>query len=84
MEGDTVVVRAYRGEPKLARVWKIGTGFIFVCSEANYQVLKSGKKGLWPVGVPKEDVFRYNPKQDNLLKNWRNDPVLWEHLVHYV
>ena len=84
MEGDMVVVRAFGGEPKISRVWKIGNGFIFVCSEANYQTLRSGKRGLWPVGIPNEDVFQYNPKHDNILKNWRNDPHLWEHLANYV
>jgi hypothetical protein len=44
MEGDTVVVRTYGGEPKAARVWKIGRGFVFVCSEANYQALRIGKR----------------------------------------
>lgn len=84
MEGDTVVVRAYGGKPRILKVWKIGDSFVFVCSEDNYQVLRSGKKGLMPVGIPKEDVFRYNPKQDNLLKNWRKDSTLWEHMANYV
>jgi hypothetical protein len=84
MKGDLVIVRSYGGEPKLVRVWEISKKAIFVCGEENYLNLIVGKPGLWPVGFPKEDVFRYNPTQENLLKNWRNAPTLWEHLVSYV
>jgi hypothetical protein len=84
MKGDTVVVRAYGGEPKVVRVWDIGEKVILICSEENFQTLSKGKKGLWPVGVPKETVFRYNPQQVSILKNWQNDPSLWEHLKLYV
>ena len=84
MKSDLVIVRSYGHEPKLARVWEISKKVIFVCSEGNYQNLANGKPGLWPVGFLKDDVFRYNSSQDNLLKNWQNDPALWEHLVSYV
>jgi hypothetical protein len=53
-------------------------------SEEHYQNLFNGKPGLWPVGFPKGDVFRYNSSQENFLKNWQNDPALWDHLVSYV
>lgn len=62
MKGDKVIVRSYGGEPKVLRIWEIARDVIFVCSEENFTVLSDGGEGLWPVGVPKEDVFRYNPK----------------------
>ena len=84
MKGDTVVVRAFGGEPKIVRVWEIKEGFILICSEENYETLRNGSKGLMPVGIPKNDVFRYNPSQEKLLKNWQRDPDLWKHLVSYI
>lgn len=84
MKGDVVVVRSFGGEPRIVRVWEVAERVILVCSEENYKTLISGKKGLWPVGIPKKDVFRYNPTQANVLKNWKNDPALWEHLASYV
>ncbi len=62
MKGDMVIVRSYGGEPKVLRIWEIAQDVIFVCSEENFNVLSDGGEGFWPVGVPKEDVFRYNPK----------------------
>lgn len=84
MQGDTVVVRTLGGQPKIVRVWQIKETFILICSEENYKSLKNGNKGLMPVGIPKQDVFRYNPSQDKMLKNWQRDSNLWNHLVNYV
>lgn len=78
MRGDMVVVRGFRGEPSVVRVWDIGDAVILVCSEENYQTLVSGKKGLYPVGIPKNDVFRYNATINI------NNPMLWEQLNSYV
>ncbi len=84
MKGDQVVIRTFGGEPRIVRVWEIGEKVIAICSEENYQNLILGKNGLSPVGFPKKDVFRYNPSQEKMLKNWRNDPALWQHLSSYV
>ena len=77
MRGDKVIVRAYGDEPKIVRVWDVLQNTVLVCSEENYHTLVNGKDGLWPVGFPKEYVFRYNPKIN--LTN----PVNWEQLNTY-
>jgi hypothetical protein len=84
MKGDKVVIRTFGGEPRIVRVWEIAEKVIAICSEENYQSLVNGNDGLSPVGFPKKDVFRYNPSQEKMLKNWRNDPALWAHLSSYV
>jgi hypothetical protein len=84
MKGDLVIARAFGGKPNIVRVWEVTQKVILICSEENYQILVNGKKGLFPVGVPREDVFRYNPSQEKMLRNWQRDPDLWKHLVNYV
>jgi hypothetical protein len=84
MRGDQVVVRTAGGEPRLVRVWDVAGEVVLICSEENYQTLVSGKEGLWPVGFPKKDVFGYNPSQEKMLRNWKTDRAMWEHLASYV
>ncbi len=79
MRGDKVIVRTYGDEPKIVRVWEVLPDIVLVCSEENYRILGSGRIGLWPVGFPKEDVFRYNPQQDTIL----NIPNRWKELELY-
>lgn len=84
MRGATVVVRTFGGKPAIGRVWRATDDWVEVCSEENYQSLIRGEGGLWPVGIPREDVFQYEPVLSAaLLKNWQYEPVLWDKLAPY-
>ena len=75
-KGDKVIVRTFRGQPLIRRVWEVAQDVVFICSEENYKALSSGEDGLLPVGFPREYVYRYNAKID--IEN-----VVWNQLNTY-
>jgi hypothetical protein len=85
MKGDKVIVRTFDGEPRVLIVWDSVKDMILVCNEENYQALTSGENGLWPVGIPKTDVFTYDSKviKQGILENWRNSQSIWNYLRQY-
>jgi len=77
MKGDKVIVRSFGDKPLVRMVWEITSSAVFICTEENFSALSRGNNGLWPVGFPKECVYRYNPKI-NL-----NAPIVWDQLTVY-
>ena len=68
MQGDLVIVRAFRGKPLVRRVWdKVGHG-VYITDDAHFKRLLAGEKISQPVGFPREDVFRYDP--DLARRKW--------------
>ena len=89
MFGETVLVREYGGRPVICKVWEVTREKVYICTEENFEKLKAHKdrpfpSNCFPIGFPKEDVFRYNPKRKAMLSDWRNHPKFWEQMVNYV
>jgi hypothetical protein len=81
MRGEKVIIRAFRDVPLIGIVWRTEDQAVLICSEANFQRLINDEEGLWPVGFPRSDVFRYDAVQaDMLIKGLENDPAWWEKL----
>jgi len=80
-KGEIVVVRTYGNRPEICRVWEIAPDVIYICSEENYHILVEGGEGLWPVGIPKGDVFCYDPSLD--IESCKEDSKLWDKLYSY-
>jgi hypothetical protein len=74
MKGDKVIVRTFGDKPVVCKVWEVTPQVIEVCSPENYERLSKGMDGLMPVGILKEDVFRYVPNYEKLS---------WERLTAY-
>jgi len=88
MFGETVLVREFGGRPVICKVWEVTREKVYICTEENFEILKAHKdkpfpSNRFPIGFPKEDVFRYNPKRKAILDNWRNNPKFWEQMVRY-
>ena len=84
MRGDKVIARASDGRPVVLRVWETTPYLVFVCSEDNYKALTLGERGLWPVGVPREDVYDHDTAvQADLQARWQTDPSKWDHAIPY-
>jgi hypothetical protein len=77
MKGDKVIVRTFGNKAVVCRVWEADAQIVAVCSPQNYEALSRGDEGLWPVGFPREDVYRYNPQVD------LDVPVSWGNLNLY-
>lgn len=77
MKGDKVIVRTFGNKPVVCQVWEADLEIVAVCSPQNYEALSRGEEGLWPVGFPREDVYRYNPMVD--LKSH----IAWDKLTAY-
>lgn len=84
MSGDLVIVRAYRGEPLVRRVWEVMTNAVYVCSEERFQRLWRGERE-WPAtGFPREDVFEYDGALYAVLQaRWQTDSSVWDRAVPY-
>jgi hypothetical protein len=52
MRGDRVIVRAFNRQPLVRRIWNWDDRAVFVCTDENFEVLRQGREGLWPVGIP--------------------------------
>ncbi|MEX1247929.1 MAG: hypothetical protein WEA61_05560 [Anaerolineales bacterium] len=74
MKGDKVIVRTYGGKPVVCKVWEVTPEVVAVCSEENFETLERGEQGLWPVGIPREDVFFFAPNVKD---------ASWERLKQY-
>ena len=60
MIGNLVIIRVFGGDLDVRQIWAVGQNVVYVTDEKNYDLLRSGKGGISPVGVPKEDVFEYD------------------------
>lgn len=83
MFGEIVLVREFGGTPVVCRVWEVTREKVYICTREKFERLKEHKdkpfpSNCFPIGFPKRDVFRYNPKM-NL-----RDSSLWEKAVVYV
>ncbi len=67
MQGDKVIVRAFRGKPLERRVCEVTKGKVFVCRPDLLDQCQQGE--AWPVGFPAGDVFSFDPDLLNRLEN---------------
>ena len=62
MRGELVIVRDYRGRPFIRRIWDIGEDVIYITNDKMLQLLMDkDPQAIGPIGVPKDDVFQYDP-----------------------
>ena len=70
MKGELVILRTYGGQPLVRRVFEITDKAVFVTDDAR-------KDGLISVGIPRDDVFEYDPNlaanADQLFKSGKWD-----------
>jgi hypothetical protein len=84
MRGDTVIVRDYKGRPGVRRVWEADQNIVFVCSEERFKRL-ANNEDEWPAtGLPREDVFCYDPiLAHRLLDDWQDNQSIWDQLAKW-
>jgi hypothetical protein len=84
MQGDLVIVRTYGGVPLVRRVWNEDDSYIYITNDEQLELLIKGQKALEPIGFPREDVFKYDPKlaseMDRLVKSEKWE---WNKLVSF-
>ena len=77
MRGEQVIVRSYGGVPLIRRLWDKDELGIYITNDEQLALLLEGKNALLPVGFPREDVFKYDPKltasMDRLYKEGKWD-----------
>lgn len=59
MQGETVVVRVFGTAFVLRKIWSVGQRVVYVTDEKNYDLLQQDQDAVVPIGVPKEDVYKY-------------------------
>lgn len=78
MKGDRVIVRADGGVPVVVRVWKADKDAVYVTDDANLVLLDRGLEAALPIGFPRDDVFRHDPKAEAAAQRRQ-----WSALSHY-
>ncbi len=77
MTGELVILRIYGGQPIIRRIFQITERVIFVTDD-------SRKDSLISVGIPREDVFKYDSDlaahADSLFYNGQRN---WNNLKRY-
>lgn len=71
MDGNRVIVRAYKGEPLLRYVSKIEGDLVYITNDLKEEA----------IGFPKEDIFKYDHAGQNYLKDRKCD---WSKLTPLV
>lgn len=68
MQGEFVVVRASGDEPVVCRLVEVEGGLAYVSTPSEYERYVGGAdEALSPVGVPIQDLYRYEPELDRML-----------------
>jgi len=61
----------------MRRVWDEDENGVYITDDSRFEQLKAGESDLWPVGFPREDVFKYNSelasKLEDLCKDGKQD-----------
>ena len=60
MRGDLVVVRCWRDEAALMRVWAMDAQRVQVIAPEEFERLEAGESELSPIGFRRSDVFAYD------------------------
>jgi hypothetical protein len=58
--GEQVLIRTFGGYPRVRRLWAVAPPACLVVEDAWLPLVEQGDES-WTVGVPIEDVFRYDP-----------------------
>ncbi len=70
MQKELVILRSYGGRPLIRRIFETTERVVFVTDDER-------SKDLVSVGIPREDVFKYDPalatKADRLFKSGKWD-----------
>ncbi len=69
MRSERVIVRAYGNSPVVCRIWDEDVRGFYVTNDEQYELLMAGKEAIPPIGIPKEDVFKYDTSLKNCTKN---------------
>jgi hypothetical protein len=76
--GEVVIVRAHQGRALVRRVWSVSRNRVYITNDEQLNRLLAGREALWPLGFPREDVFKYDSEIAANL-----DAVNWSRLTRW-
>ncbi|MGI9107676.1 MAG: hypothetical protein ACR2G4_15670 [Pyrinomonadaceae bacterium] len=62
MQGEDILIRAFRGVPLTRKVWDIGERVVYATDAKGLERLSAGLSAPPPIGFPKEDVFKFDER----------------------
>jgi hypothetical protein len=83
MKGEMVIVRDWRGRAFIRRIWRTSESVVFITNDVNLQLLiNKDPLAIEPIGVPKEDVFKYDSKlAKEIDKSSDKGCFIWDNLT---
>lgn len=83
MRGEFVMVRAFRGEPLIRRIWDADEDGAQIVSDERFKALVAGDESLFAIWFPKGDLFHFNPTVAKAIiqKFQENGEADWEQLT---
>lgn len=67
MRGELVIVRDFRGQAFIRRIWDADQRAVYITDDRQLERLLKGEDALMPVGFPYEDVFEYDSDAVKLI-----------------
>ena len=68
----------------IRRLWDEDNYGVYITNDEQFQLLINGREALKPIGFPREDVFKYDPKlaslMDQLITSGKWD---WNNLIPF-
>jgi len=84
MRGDVIIVRAYRDEPLLRRVWEADENVVLVTDDAQFAKLMKGQEAIQPVCFHRADIFALTKNSLKIIRKRRINMMLdWSKLRPY-
>lgn len=80
MRGDLVIVKDFRGEALVRRVWDADQKAVYITDDQQFERLVTGEEALLPVGFQREDVFECDLGVAELMSKGSID---WRRLKPY-
>lgn len=81
MQGEIVIVRTHGDIPVVRRVLEVKNGVVYITTDEQLSLFMSGKKQILSVGVPVEDVYKYDQRVlKTIEKTGSKSGIDWDRL----
>jgi hypothetical protein len=84
MRGKPIIVRCYGNIPRVVLYWSEDQYAIYITNDEEIKKLSNGDSSIFPIGFPREDVFKYDPNLAASMDDlWEKGKWDWDKLIPF-